>query len=118
MLSTKKGAWYMSTQKTSDTPHTHSVLEWLKSYWFLFAFLVASGAVYGQYAQKVERLEDAVKSWSTKEEQVQKLRSQVDVLDDRTKRIMETQEQQSKDIQTLIILQQKTLSTTRAIRNQ
>ena len=102
------------TSKQTEKPA--GFIEWLSKHWFLLVFVVGSGAVWGQYQMKVDKLEDAVKQWSSKEEATRKLQSQTEMLEYRSrkleeqnKQIMDAQAQQSKDIQTLIILQQQTL---------
>lgn len=94
-----------------------SIVDWLSRHWFLLAFVLTSGVAWGQYTQKVEKIEDVVKQQAATGNQLNSLKSQVGLLqyraqklDESTKQILEAQSQQSKDIQTLIILQQKTLN--------
>ena len=63
------------------------VVEFLKKYWFILSFLVASGIAWGQNTLKVQSLEDAVKANA-------ETATQVKVLEDRTKGMKEEQDHQ------------------------
>jgi Flp pilus assembly protein TadG len=70
---------------------TPEFLEWLKTYWFIIIALFAGSVAWGQTINKVQTLEDAVKSNAEVHAQVNTLQAGQERLDERTKAMIEAQ---------------------------
>jgi len=87
-----------------------AVVTWLSKYWFIFAFLVASGMAWSETTTKVSTLEDAVKSQATVQQEIVQLKQGQATLDERTKLMLE-QQKETQDLVRQLIFQQKKVNT-------
>jgi hypothetical protein len=94
------------TEVKSDT----MIIEWLRKNWFLFAAILAAGVAWGQAQMKIQSLEEAVKSNSETQAQVQGVKGQMERMDERTKMMQESMARQEKMIFDLVQIQQRSRS--------
>ena len=66
--------------------------EFLKKYWFLITALVAMSVAWGETANKITTLGDAVKSNAQTQSEVSDLKAKSAAVDERTKNMQDTQE--------------------------
>jgi len=81
-------------------------ISWLQKYWFLGAFLVASGMAWSENTIKIQSIEDAIKKNA-------ETQTKVEVLDERTKSIKEEQAVQRKLLEQILINQHREYSRVR-----
>ena len=65
----------------------------MKKYWFIITTVVACSVAWGQTTNKVNTLEEAVKSNSEVHQQITDLKANQERLDERTRSIQKNQEQ-------------------------
>lgn len=89
------------------TVDKETTLMWIKEYWFLGAFLVASGMAWAETTNKVATLEDAVKSQATVQQDIVTLKQGQAALDERTKLMLEQQKETQQMVRELLLQQRK-----------
>lgn len=77
----------------------------LKNYWFLVIALVTLSGAWAQSQVKIQSLEEAVKQNVTTQQEVIRLRSQSERIDERTKSLFESQIRQERMIEMLLVNQ-------------
>ena len=81
---------------------TTNVFEWIKSYWFLLTFLVATASAWGETRLKVENLDDAVKANANTNQTIVELQITQSKLDERTKLMLDEQKETQELLKELI----------------
>lgn len=89
-----------------------TTLDWLKSYWFIFAFLVATGGAWAGTQVKIQNLEDAVKANAESQKTVVELQVTQSKLDERTKLMLDEQKETQELLKELIKEQRALRKTT------
>jgi len=89
------------------TVEKETILKWLKEYWFIFAFLVASGIAWGETTIKINTVEDAVKSQAQVQQEIVILKEGQATLDERTKLMLEQQKETQAILRQMLIEQRK-----------
>lgn len=85
-----------------------SVVDKLKSHWFLILALVSMTSAFAESRIKIQTLEDAVKSNASTQKEVVDLKTQTARVDERTKAMLESQARQERMIE-ILIEQQRTI---------
>lgn len=91
------------------TIEKETILKWLKDYWFLGAFLVASGMAWAENTTKVHSLEEAVKSQAQVQQEIVTLKQGQATLDERTKLMLDEQKE-SRELMRQILIEQRKLN--------
>jgi hypothetical protein len=91
------------------TVEKETMLKWIKEYWFLGAFLVASGMAWAETTTKVQSLEQAVKSQVQVQQEIVHLREGQATLDERTKLMLEEQKETRQLLKQILIEQHKVI---------
>jgi len=83
------------------------ILKLLKDYWFLGAFLVASGMAWAETTTKVQTLEEAVKSQAQVQQEIVQLKEGQATLDERTKLMLDEQKETKQLLRQMLFEQRK-----------
>ena len=92
----------------SDEKDKESIVDKIKTHWFLILALVSMSSAYGESRVKIESLEDAVRSNAKVQQEVFDLKTQAARVDERTKLMQESQAKQEKMIE-ILLDQQRTI---------
>jgi hypothetical protein len=83
------------------------ILKWLKDYWFIGAFLVASSMAWGENTTKIQTLEEAVKAQAQVQQEIVQLKQGQATLDERTKLMLDAQKETQQLLRQMLLEQKR-----------
>jgi hypothetical protein len=84
------------------------MVEWLQKHWFILAFLLSAGMAIGQQQNKIQSLEEAIKSNIITQNKVEVLQQQSARVDERTQAIQKDQQETKAMLNLLLSYQRQT----------